>query len=91
MGNHDNIRVSNRYSPEMSDAINMMTGTLPGVMCVYYGEEIGMEDTFILWNQTVDPRGILAGPTRYLKESRDGERTPMQWNNSTSAGIYTTY
>lgn len=70
----------------MVDAINILTAVLPGVKCVYYGEEIGMDDAFILWNQTVDPRGRLVGPDHYREQSRDPERTPMQWDNTTSAG-----
>lgn len=58
----------------------MLTAVLPGVKCVYYGEEIGMADAFILWNHTVDPRGRLVGPQHYREQSRDPERTPMQWD-----------
>jgi glycosidase len=59
---------------------------LPGVGVTYNGEEIGMENTFITWEQCVDPQGINAGPDHYLEKTRDLERTPFQWDSSTSAG-----
>lgn len=83
--------MTNRYTPELADALNLLTGVLPGVQCVYYGEEIGMEDTFITWNQTVDPLGIKAGQLHYMEKTRDGQRTPMQWDASTSAGNLEVY
>jgi alpha-glucosidase len=52
----------------------------------YNGEEIGMENTLITWEQCRDPQGINAGPDRYLEATRDLERTPFQWDVSTSAG-----
>lgn len=86
IGNHDHLRTADTYGPELVDAMNMLTAVLPGVKCVYYGEEIGMQDGYISWNHTVDPRGQLVGPDHYREQSRDPERTPMQWDVSTSAG-----
>lgn len=51
------------------------------------GEEIGMEDTEIRWNQTVDPRGINAGIDGYRVLSRDPARTPYQWDATKNAGF----
>ncbi|XP_046668931.1 maltase 2-like [Homalodisca vitripennis] len=87
IGNHDNGRIADRYGPEMVDAMNLLTGVLPGVKVVYNGEEIGMQNTFIRWDQTVDPSGRLLGPYRYQFGSRDPERTPMQWDDSPNAGF----
>ena len=69
----------------------MLALLLPGSAITYNGEEIGMEDGFVSWNETKDPAGINGGEDRYLIISRDAERTPFQWDNSTSAGknIYT--
>lgn len=44
---------------------------LPGVACVYYGQEIGM--TFNYGNVTFDDLG-------------DNSRLPMQWDSSMNAG-----
>lgn len=91
IGNHDNPRVATRY-PNMADAMNMISLTLPGTAMTYYGEELGMTDAFITWAQTKDPSGINAGPNRYLKTTRDPCRTPMQWDNTTpSAGFSTSH
>ncbi|XP_046688041.1 maltase 2-like [Homalodisca vitripennis] len=87
IGNHDRARVSSKYEPEMIDALNLLTGVLPGVKGVYYGEEIGMQNTSIRWDQTIDPSGRLLGPDHYQEGSRDPVRTPMQWNDSQSAGF----
>ena len=56
----------------------------------YYGEEIGMTERYISWEDTVDPQGCLAGKANYLSISRDPVRTPFQWNNSVSAGKFPT-
>jgi alpha-glucosidase len=69
-GNHDNPRVATRYGSAMVDAVNMLVTLLPGTAVTYNGEEIGMTDL------------AMESPT----DSRDPERTPYQWDNSTSAG-----
>ena len=73
---------------ESVDAINMLLGFMPGIMVSYNGEEIGMEDTLISWNEAVDVSGINRGRYRYLDwdASRDPERTPMQWSTCRNAG-----
>lgn len=80
------MRVADRYGPEMVDSINLLTGVLPGIKVTYNGEEIGMRNTFLRWDQTVDPSGLNLGPQNYLKGTRDPERTPMQWDDTVSAG-----
>jgi alpha-glucosidase len=54
----------------MVDAVNMLVTLLPGTAVTYNGEEIGMTDLDI--ESPID--------------DRDPERTPFQWDNSTSAG-----
>ncbi|XP_011301863.1 alpha-glucosidase-like isoform X2 [Fopius arisanus] len=87
--NHDNNRVSARFGKRRADQLTMLSAVLPGVGVVYYGDEIGMEDTWLSYNETVDPIGCSAGPTGYNITSRDPARTPFQWDNSTSAGFST--
>lgn len=65
----------------------MINLLLKGTAITYYGEEIGMADTFLTWEQTVDPAGRNTDPERYEQFSRDPSRTPMQWTNGTSAGF----
>lgn len=61
---------------------------LPGTAITYNGEEIGMTDGVISWNQTVDPLGRMSGPKKYQETSRDPFRTPFQWNSNENAGEY---
>lgn len=68
----------------------MLTLTLPGVAVTYYGEEIGMLNANIAWEDTLDPSGCNCGIDHFNDKgcSRDPERTPMQWSHSKiSAGF----
>ncbi|XP_045513185.1 maltase A1-like [Pieris brassicae] len=89
-GNHDNSRVASRFSPKLVDGINMIVLLLPGVAVTYMGEEIGMVDGYVSWEDTVDPSGCNTDdPINYWKSSRDPERTPFQWNAENNAGFST--
>lgn len=85
--NHDNPRTATRYGDALADGINMLILLLPGTAFTYYGEEIGMQDTEIRWDETVDPQGLNAGPDHYEKFTRDPCRTPFQWDRTISAGF----
>ncbi|XP_069978318.1 maltase A3-like [Penaeus vannamei] len=89
IGNHDNGRVASRLGSDLVDALNMLILLLPGTPVTYYGEEIGMEDNFISWEDTQDPRGLNFGRERYKDFSRDPARTPMQWGDEPNAGFST--
>lgn len=41
----------------------------------------------ISWQDTVDPPARNAGELEYKEVSRDPERTPFQWDNSSNAGM----
>ncbi|XP_050459031.1 alpha-glucosidase-like [Cataglyphis hispanica] len=88
-GNHDKSRLVTRYGLERAQAVTVLTLLLPGVSVTYNGEEIGMEDTWISWEDTKDPQGCNAGKENYENASRDPARTPFQWDNTTSAGFST--
>ncbi|XP_014233424.1 maltase 1-like [Trichogramma pretiosum] len=88
VGNHDNHRASTRYGEYgRSDQTTMLCSVLPGITVVYNGDEIGMRDRPFTYQETVDPSGCNAGPNRYQVKSRDPERTPFQWDGTTSAGF----
>jgi alpha-glucosidase len=87
VGNHDNHRAATRFGEKRADQLSMLATVLPGVSVIYNGDEIGMVDRNFTWEETVDPAGRNAGPERYFLKSRDPERTPFQWNDSTSAGF----
>jgi alpha-glucosidase len=88
--NHDIVRSYTRYADGAhNDGIaKMMAGlylTLRGTVVMYYGEEIGMENNDPKSKADVqDPIGKLGWP---LEKGRDGERTPMQWNDTANAGF----
>ena len=88
MGNHDQKRVATRFGSEMVDPMNTLVMLLPGTAITYNGEEIGMCDFPIRWDQTVDPLGLSRGEEEYELVSRDPARTPFQWNDDKNAGNY---
>ncbi|XP_068621044.1 maltase A3-like [Battus philenor] len=89
-GNHDKSRVASRFGPELVDGINMIVLLMPGIAVTYMGEEIGMKDGFVSWEDTVDPSGCNTDdPINYWTASRDPERTPFQWSAEKNAGFST--
>lgn len=87
VGNHDNHRAASRFGAKRADQLSMLAAVLPGVGIIYNGDEIGMEDLWLSYNDTVDPAGCNVGPDRYELASRDPERTPYQWDDTLSAGF----
>ena len=47
---------------EYVDVMNMLLLLLPGTPTTYMGEEIGMTNIFVSYEQTVDPEGKNLGP-----------------------------
>ncbi|XP_005175974.2 maltase A3-like [Musca domestica] len=89
MGNHDRSRVGTRYGDKRIDLMNMLQMFLPGASVTYMGEEIGMIDTPLSWEESVDPAACNADPETYDQFSRDPERTPFQWSTEANAGFST--
>ncbi|KAK9308580.1 hypothetical protein QLX08_001445 [Tetragonisca angustula] len=90
-GNHDRSRLIKRVGEPRARAVTTFVLLLPGVGVTYYGEEIGMTEEYISWEQTVDPLGRKSGKANYQSTSRDPVRTPFQWNNSVSGGFSSNY
>src|ERR1700674_85497 len=90
ISNHDIVRSYDRYGDGThNDQIAKLTAalylTLRGTPIMYYGEEIGMKTTPPENKEDVkDPIGRTGWPK---EKGRDGERTPMQWDSSESAGF----
>jgi alpha-glucosidase len=90
LSNHDIVRAYVRYGDGVhNDAIaKVMAGlylTLRGTPIMYYGEEIGMTNNDPKRKQDVkDPIGKVGWPK---EKGRDGERTPMQWDDGVNAGF----
>jgi alpha-glucosidase len=92
ISNHDIARSYDRYGdgPHNDQIAKLMAGlylTLRGTPIMYYGEEIGMKTTPPTRKEDVkDPIGRVGWPK---EKGRDGERTPMQWDESDNAGFST--
>jgi len=92
ISNHDMARSYDRYgdgqhNDEIAKLMAALYLTLRGTPIMYYGEEIGMKTTPPTRKEEVkDPIGRTGWPK---EKGRDGERTPMQWNESQNAGFST--
>jgi len=88
--NHDNPRLDARYGDGIHDTdiervISTMLFASRGASLFYYGDELGMKTTPPTRKEDVkDPIGITGWPK---DKGRDGERTPMQWNETANAGF----
>ncbi len=94
ISNHDVTRVVSRWGKE-SDApsitnqkAKMFTAlltSLRGSVCSYQGEELGLPEAAISFEQLQDPYGINFWPNF---KGRDGCRTPIPWSSQqTNAGF----
>ncbi len=93
IGNHDVARVATRWSQGKPwDARRVRAHlalllTLKGSVCLYQGEELGLPEAELTFDQLVDPYGIAFWPEY---KGRDGCRTPMPWDaNLPNAGFTT--
>ncbi len=84
LGNHDQPRITSRVGAHQARVAAMLLLTLRGTPTIYYGDEIGMRDVPIPFEEVQDPQGLNM-PDKNL--SRDPSRTPMQWNNGVNAGF----
>ena len=90
LSNHDIRRSYERYgdgihNDQIAKLMAALYLTLRGTPIMYYGEELGMQNNDPKRREDVkDPIGKLGWPK---DKGRDGERTPMQWNNTANAGF----
>ncbi len=87
--NHDVIRHATRWS--LSDAAcktyAALLLSLRGSVCLYQGEELGLPEVEIAYEDIQDPYGLRFWPKF---KGRDGCRTPMPWVADNRAGGFTT-
>jgi alpha-glucosidase len=90
--NHDNPRIDARYgdgvhNQDIERVIATVLFANKGTALFYNGDEIGMKTTPPERKEDVkDPVGRRDWP---FFKGRDGERTPMQWDDSPNAGFTT--
>jgi len=89
IGNHDKNRVGSRFGADRVDLFNILLLTLPGCSITYNGEELGMLDGYVSWEDTVDPQACNGYESNYMDNSRDPARTPMHWSDEKLAGFTT--
>ncbi|QBF81425.1 alpha-glucosidase [Shewanella maritima] len=88
IGNHDVERVATRWAKgsDNKDFIKMLNAllfSLRGSVCSYQGEELGLTEAPIEFDQLQDPFGITFWPQF---KGRDGCRTPMPWSKQATQG-----
>lgn len=88
LSNHDVVRAVSRYhlSPHMARAMMGLLLTLKGTPFLYNGEPLGLANTPLPRHLLQDPVGKRYWP---LPVGRDGERTPMPWDETSNAGFTT--
>jgi alpha-glucosidase len=90
--NHDQSRTWDRYgdgvhNDQIAKLMAALLLTTHATPQMYYGEELGMRTTTPTRIEDVrDPVGRTGWPK---DKGRDGERTPMQWDDSKNAGFST--
>jgi alpha-glucosidase len=90
--NHDVRRAITRWGgddpPEsLRRLVPVLLGSLRGTVCLYQGEELGLEEAKLSFEQLKDPFGIAFWPAF---AGRDGSRTPMPWEQAASQAGFTT-
>ncbi|MDN3551996.1 alpha-amylase family glycosyl hydrolase [Halomonas almeriensis] len=91
LGNHDVTRLATRWNAEHQPAKQRLhlafLLTQRGSVCLYQGEELGLTEAELTFDQLVDPAGINFWPAY---KGRDGCRTPMPWRSDAPYCGFTT-
>ena len=90
--NHDVVRHVSRWAAHADkEAFARLTATMlltmRGSVCLYQGEELGLTEAELSYEDLVDPYGIEFWPEF---KGRDGCRTPMVWQANAPMGGFTT-
>ena len=86
--NHDVERVASRWSengevnPQQCKMLTALLASLRGSVCMYQGEELGLGEASVAFEDLQDPYGITFWPNF---KGRDGCRTPMPWDLAVSS------
>ena len=90
--NHDVVRHVSRWATHgQHDAFTRLACALllsmRGSVCLYQGEELGLTEAELAFEDLVDPYGIEFWPQF---KGRDGCRTPMVWQSNAHLGAFST-
>ncbi|MEL6187537.1 MAG: alpha-amylase family glycosyl hydrolase, partial [Myxococcota bacterium] len=91
LSNHDVVRCASRWGrgaePEAFTPVAMaLLLSLRGTVCLYQGEELGLEQAEVPFDRIQDPYGVPFWPEY---KGRDGARTPMVWESGPHGGFST--
>jgi len=91
LNNHDVVRVVTRWAglgpaDRVAPLLVGLLGSLRGSICLYQGEELGLPEAVIPFEQIQDPYGKEMWPEFV---GRDGCRTPMPWAAAAPNGGFT--
>ncbi len=93
--NHDVVRAASRWqaggdgfghNPRLSKMLVALLGCLYGTVFLYQGEELGLPEAMLKFEELQDPWGKHLWPKW---QGRDGCRTPMPWNRKEYSGFST--
>jgi alpha-glucosidase len=81
LSNHDVTRAVSRFgsiaqAADLQPVLTAMLCSLRGTICLYQGEELGLTEADLAFEDLHDPYGIAFYPTF---KGRDGCRTPIPW------------
>mgnify|MGYP003715130631 CR=1 FL=1 len=86
--NHDTVRHPSRWKLDEPAQIRLMAAlllSLRGSVCLYQGEELGLGEAHLAYEDIRDPYGLRLWPQF---KGRDGCRTPMPWaHDAPNAGF----
>lgn len=92
ISNHDVQRVATRWgkgrcsTPAIASLLTAVLCSLRGTACIYQGEELGLTEAEVPYEDLQDPFGKAFWPNF---KGRDGCRTPMPWHDGEGAGFTT--
>jgi alpha-glucosidase len=83
--NHDVVRHASRWdlTPAAQRLYVSLLASLRGSICLYQGEELGLAEADVAFEDLQDPYGIEFWPEF---KGRDGCRTPMVWDGAAQNG-----
>lgn len=87
--NHDVVRHITRWglTDQGARSYAVLLATLRGSICLYQGEELGLPEAEVAFEDLQDPYGIEFWPEF---KGRDGCRTPMVWQSDNRLGGFST-
>ena len=93
LSNHDVVRVATRWGGAEPDARLLRLAaafqmSLRGSPCIYQGDELGLTEADITFEQLQDPYGKTMWPEF---KGRDGCRTPMPWEAQQVQGGFSSH